>query len=233
VTNRDAAGRWVGFVYSLLKDTGHPALDVRWLSDRGPLGHALAVLDRDPYAASALAIDLSGLAGEPAPAAPEELTPMADRPGPAAECSCDGWEGLRDAPAGVVAALPAPAAGRYVIAREPPAIDGDAELRGEAREAERHESLALCWESARGETVIRPIDGSRLLLMFCHEDATWLPEGWGMDVYPVGWAPPHLERWFEYALSMAGMEDRNDIPEGRTGARPTPRRRGGWSPTRT
>jgi hypothetical protein len=34
-------------------------------------------------------------------------------------------------------------------------------------------------------------------------DATWLPEGWTMDVFPAGWTLPHLEAWFRYALYMA------------------------------
>jgi hypothetical protein len=68
VVNRGPVERWVGFVFSVLKWRGHPALAVRWLTGEGPLSCALATLDRNLYAASVLAIDLTGLAGETAPA---------------------------------------------------------------------------------------------------------------------------------------------------------------------
>jgi hypothetical protein len=129
-----------------------------------------------------------------------------------------GWEILRDAPAELVEQLPPPAHGRYVIALDPPALDGYAELRGETRDAPRGEYLALVWTGNRGEEVLHPLDRSGCLLSGCQLYATWLPEDWTMAVFPAAWTLPHLKAWFGYALSIAGDEkfnnDRKDIPPG-------------------
>jgi pyrimidine deaminase RibD-like protein len=120
------------------------------------------------------------------------------------------WTVLRDAPSDRIDSVPRPAAGRFVIALEPPTLDGLAESRGESRYLPREEQLALLWQGRSGEEVLCPsTDG--LLLMYRAKEATWLPDGWEMDVFPVGWELPHLERWFEYALEMARMEGRPDI----------------------
>jgi hypothetical protein len=123
-----------------------------------------------------------------------------------------GWEVLRDAPAEQVALFPPPATGRFVIALDPPALDGVAMLRGEHRNVPRREHLALLWENRRGEQVLYPTDG--FLLGNGREAATWLPKGWEMDVFPTGWTQGQLECWFDYALKISSIENRSDIPPG-------------------
>ncbi len=124
----------------------------------------------------------------------------------------NGWEFLREAPADQVSQYPPPAAGRFVIALDPPAHDPRAELRGEERILSRNECLAIQWEDSQGKQVLHPTDG--FLLGHCQRDATWLPDGWEMDVFPAGWTLPHLESWFGYALEMAKIEGRSDIQPG-------------------
>jgi hypothetical protein len=130
----------------------------------------------------------------------------------------NGWTIGRDAPADLVRQLPTPATGRYVIALERQALDGSAHMRGELRYLPRRERLALVWTNAHGRKVLHGLDTSGHLLMGCQLDATWLPEGWTMAVFPTGWTPAHLEAWFDYALSLAGdmdfNETRGDIPPG-------------------
>jgi hypothetical protein len=121
---------------------------------------------------------------------------------------------LRDAPAELAEQLPPPARGRFVIALDPPTLDGSAELRGETRDVPRREYLALVWTRARGEDVIRALDHSGCLLSGCQQDATWLPDGWKMAVFPAGWTLPHLEAWFGYALGMAGDDEFNNNRKG-------------------
>jgi hypothetical protein len=134
--------------------------------------------------------------------------------GTATQVNFNGWEYVREAPPDVVARVPPPASGRLVIALDPPALQGRASPEDETQEARRHEHLALLWKNGRGEDVLHDLDHSGCLLMGCQRDATWLPEGWDMDVFPTGWTLPHLEHWFTYALCIAGMEDRGDIPPG-------------------
>jgi hypothetical protein len=31
-------------------------------------------------------------------------------------------------------------------------------------------------------------------------DATWLPEGWWITTYPIGWTLAHLQKWFDFAF---------------------------------
>ena len=66
VMNRGSLERWIGFVFSVLKEREHEALSIRWMTNGGPLGHGLATLKVDPFRASVLAIDLMGL-GQPVP----------------------------------------------------------------------------------------------------------------------------------------------------------------------
>jgi hypothetical protein len=144
------------------------------------------------------------------------------------ESSDDQWEILRAAPE---AGAP-PADGRLVIALEPqgndswaeaedhlafrlkhPSIDGWEELRDRSYPVPRFERLAIVWRNRRGKEIILPTDG--YLVMGSQKEATWLPEGWRMDVYPAGWAPAHLERWFDYAFTMVeevNADERHDIP---------------------
>src|SRR5262245_55008804 len=111
----------------------------------------------------------------------------------------DEWKVLRDAPE----AGPAPADGRLVIALEPPSIDGWAEMVGGSKALPRCEHLAMAWTNRCGEEVVHPTDG--YLLMGCQGEATWLPEGWEMDVFPTGWTLAHLEQWFRYAFRIVKL----------------------------
>jgi hypothetical protein len=125
-----------------------------------------------------------------------------------------GWEIVREAPEDLLRQVSTPATGRLVVALDPPTLDGVAHMRGETRYVPRREHLALAWKNGLGREVLHQLDRSGCLLMSCQHDATWLPEGWEMDVFPTGWTLPHLESWFEYALGMAKREDRGDIPPG-------------------
>ena len=115
-----------------------------------------------------------------------------------------------------VRTLPAPATGRYVMALGPPGLDGWAHLRGEVRQVPSRPRLALLWRNGRGVEVLHDLCAGDLLLWDCAQDATWLPEGWTVAVFPAGWTPAHLEAWFDYALSSARNDDfsnaRGDIP---------------------
>jgi hypothetical protein len=125
-----------------------------------------------------------------------------------------GWEILRDAPEVLLRQLPTPATGRYVIALDPPGVHGFDETLATTR----RERLALVWRNAKGREVMHDLDVTCFLLMGCRIDATWLPEGWSLDVIPAGWTLRHLEHWFEYALNVVQDDDlnnnRGDIPSG-------------------
>jgi len=127
-----------------------------------------------------------------------------------------GCEVLGEAPLERVRTLPAPATGRYVMALGPPGLDGWAHLRGEVRQVPSRPRLALLWRNNRGVEVLHDLCAGDLLLWDCAQDATWLPEGWTVAVFPAGWTPAHLEAWFDYALSSARNDDfsnaRGDIP---------------------
>jgi|GEM_PF-6624073 len=124
----------------------------------------------------------------------------------------NGWKFLREASPEEVSCFPKPIVGQFVIALEPPTLDGIAEMKGEVRYVPPRERLALLWENRRGKLVLHETYG--FLLMNCKYDATWLPSGWEADTFPIGWTLPHLERWFNYALDMASIKDRSDIPPG-------------------
>jgi hypothetical protein len=212
VMNRGPAERWVGFVFAVLKQHVPEALQIHWGTDMGPLSYGLATLDRDLFAASVLAIDLTALAGESTPVAADVPTTILDNEGASPGTKFNEWKFLRDAPAEQAAVLPAPIEGRFVIALWPPALDGFAEQQGEAQYLPRSEHLALMWKNDRGEEVLHGLDGSGCLLRGGRHDATWLPDGWEMDLFPTGWTLPHLECWFACALELARMENRGDIP---------------------
>jgi hypothetical protein len=72
VTNRNACERWVGSVFATLKQHAPEALRVTWGTTMGPLSYGFATLDRDPCAASVLAIDLAQLTTAAAEAADRE-----------------------------------------------------------------------------------------------------------------------------------------------------------------
>jgi hypothetical protein len=183
-----------------------------------PEASALAVATPAPSHAdivppSALAPDVNRLGGEGAVSPPGSMVG-----GQLEHVSRDiefgGWEILHDAPAEQVGKLPPPAEGRLVIALDPPTIHEFDEMQRERRYVFRREHLALLWRNGRGEEVLHALDHAGCLLRGCQQDATWLPGGWEMDVFPTGWALGHLQAWFQYAISIARMDDRGDIPPG-------------------
>jgi hypothetical protein len=211
VMSRGPIERWVGFVFATLKERWHPALRVQWLEGQlpAPLSHALATLDRNLFKASVLVIDLAGLAGD----------------------QFNGWELLRSAPVDHVAQLPPPATGLYVIALEPPTLDGTAPIWGKAVYVPRREHLVLVWENGCGVRVLHQLDTSGCLLMGCQREATWLPEGWEMDLFPTGWTLPHLELWFATRSTWPSWKIARTFRLDRIGARITPLRPANWSLT--
>lgn len=212
IMNRGPLERWVGFVFATLKHHQHEALQIRWGTRIGPLAYGLATLDLDLFAASVLAMDLNRLVDEAGGVSSGgQATEVEGKCAPGNK-EFGGWQILGDAPADQVEQLPTPAAGRFVIALAPPTVDGWAEMRGETRYIAGGEYLALLWENLRGERVLHPTDG--IVLMYGREHAYWLPDGWEMDVFPIGWTLPHLEGWFSYAFDIAKMEDRGDIRAG-------------------
>jgi hypothetical protein len=108
-----------------------------------------------------------------------------------------GEEEVRLASPEQVRGLPRPEAGKFVLA------DG---------------RLALRWLDSRGGEVIRLTEG--YLAHGGQRLATWLPEGWVMDTYPLGYELPHLERWFSLALSRVNVDDRPGIPAERPDGSP-------------
>jgi hypothetical protein len=214
VMNRGPVERWVGFVYATLQEHDHPGLAVTWPGGQWSLSHGFATVEPNLFAASALAIDLAGLAGDAPLALDGDGTEGTGAGQTSPSARFHGWKILRDLPPDQVEQLPAPAAGRFVIALEPPALDGRAEMLGETRYVPRREYRALAWTNGHGENVLHQLDASCALLVDGRQDATWLPDGWEMNVFPAGWDLAHLERWFDYALEMAGLEDRRDIPPG-------------------
>jgi pyrimidine deaminase RibD-like protein len=155
-----------------------------------------------------------------------DYEPTADaRPARTEPFEVNEWEVVEDAPAERISYLPPPAAGRFVVALSPPAVDGIAAMRGEPLEAACRPELALLWTNARGEQVLSPT-GEGLLLGHHRGEATWLPDGWEMDVFPAGWTLAHVEAWFNLALNFAKVEPRGDIPAGSDASPsylPTPR----------
>src|SRR5262249_38324373 len=117
----------------------------------------------------------------------QDLTPEAD---------FYGWEILRELSPDELAQIPTPAAGRGVIALEPlmPGLNDESEGTPPCRQ--REQFTALVWKNRQGQAVLHTLDVSGGLLHNCQSDATWLPGDWEMDVFPAGWALPHLEAWF-------------------------------------
>jgi len=60
VVNRGPLERWIGFVFAVLHQQEHPALQLHWQGHQW-LHYGFATLDRDLFAACALAIDLARL----------------------------------------------------------------------------------------------------------------------------------------------------------------------------
>ena len=121
----------------------------------------------------------------------------------------NGWEIVREPTEEEAMQLPPPVAGRFVMALEPPTLDGIAQMQGVVRYCDRHEHLMLAWKNSAGIEVLHQTDG---LILSGHNDASWLPAGWEMDVYPAGWKLPHLQRWFQHALIVARITERPDLP---------------------
>jgi hypothetical protein len=72
VMNRDSCERWLGFVFTTIKQRAPEALPVTWGTPKGPLSYGFATFDRDLCAASVLAIDLARLTTAAAEAANRE-----------------------------------------------------------------------------------------------------------------------------------------------------------------
>src|SRR5262249_23055104 len=89
---------------------------------------------------------------------------------------------------------------------------------GVDRQAANREQPVLVWKNAAGQEVCHPLCDRCFFLWGCQHDATWLPDGWGMDLFPTGWTLPHLEASFRYAEDLAGDDrinnTRGDIPPG-------------------
>jgi hypothetical protein len=128
------------------------------------------------------------------------------------EMDFNGWKVLRDATEDETKAFPPPASGRFVIALDPPAIDGIAEMQGIRRHVPRREHMVLMWENNQQKRVLYSTDGH--LLSAGKGDATWLPDGWTMDTYPAGWTLSHIQAWFKCAFGFASITERPDLEAG-------------------
>ncbi len=73
VMNRDTCERWIGFVFSTIKQHVPESLRVTWGTSKGPLSYGFATLNQDLSAASVLAIDLARLTTTAAEAAKRNL----------------------------------------------------------------------------------------------------------------------------------------------------------------
>jgi hypothetical protein len=60
--------------------------------------------------------------------------------------------------------------------------------------------LFLRWKGPDGKPGVALTDGYLLRGRLVRKKATWLPAGWEIDVFPLGYTPPHVERWFAFAL---------------------------------
>jgi hypothetical protein len=60
IMTRGPLERWLGFVFTVLKEYEHEAMSVEWMTNAGALAHGLATLKVNPFEASILAIDLVG-----------------------------------------------------------------------------------------------------------------------------------------------------------------------------
>ena len=105
----------------------------------------------------------------------------------------------------------------------------------------------LRWQDGNGKDVLERSDG--FLVHGGQGLAPWLPSNWRLNSFPAGWTLPHLERWFDYAISTAesdfppitnGIGVRRDHPDAPTArglvahAHMIVRHRGiqGWHPER-
>jgi hypothetical protein len=97
---------------------------------------------------------------------------------------------LRDAPPGFVEGLPPPESGQFVIITDPQNAD------------EPHPGyLGLLWPLPGGGRALESTEG--YVISGKPEDATWLPRGWRLSYFPIGWELAHLERWFDIAIYSA------------------------------
>jgi hypothetical protein len=104
-------------------------------------------------------------------------------------------QALRDSLAETITRLPAPAAGRYVL------DEGKGILRP-----------ALRWQYAAGaERQNQLVPPEYLLMMYDQEYAVWLPHGWTLAVFPVGWTLPHVECWLDWAETTIMVEEQGEI----------------------
>ena len=74
--------------------------------------------------------------------------------------------------------------------------------------ADKDRRLCLEWKTASGELVQWPTNGLLLMNAAAIEDATWLPAGWKMSIFPAGWTRRHVECWFDFAIVAAREDNR-------------------------
>jgi hypothetical protein len=104
-------------------------------------------------------------------------------------------QALRDSLVETITRLPTPAAGRYVLE------EGKGILRP-----------ALRWQYADGtERQNQLVPPEYLLMMGDQEYATWLPQGWTLNVFPIGLTLPHLECWLNWGETTIAVEEQGDI----------------------
>jgi hypothetical protein len=104
-------------------------------------------------------------------------------------------QALRDSLVETITRLPVPAAGRYVLE------EGKGILRP-----------ALRWQYAEGtERQNQLVPPEYLLMMGDQEYATWLPQGWTLNVFPIGLTLPHLECWLNWGETTVAVEEQGDI----------------------
>jgi hypothetical protein len=96
VMDRGPLARWLGFVFTTLKQHQPEALQIHWETPMRALAHGLGTLDRDLFAASVLAIDLAGLTTAAKESADRECTTCSPFSVPSMEEQ--GFEWVEDGP---------------------------------------------------------------------------------------------------------------------------------------
>jgi hypothetical protein len=93
VVNRGPLERWVGFVFAILHQHEHAALQIHW-QKQDWLHYGFATLDRDLFAASALAIDLARLSTAAEEASNRERASCSPFSVPSMEEQGVQWDGI-------------------------------------------------------------------------------------------------------------------------------------------
>jgi hypothetical protein len=150
-----------------------------------------------------------------------ERTPVELKP---ADQALLGWKIIRTATEAEIGHSEPPAAGRFVLAAERLITLRNNDQTRVCTDLPR---LALAWPGRHGDQVVRPVCPGGLLLAFCTGEATWLPAGWELFVFPAGWRPLYVEGWFKYALDEASYASYHEPSSNRSGGAchlPTPLR---------